>query len=171
MEAGLETTLTFLAVVVALALVVQTVILLVFVVAFRRWCQRTEALMQEVSRNVEPVLRTARDLLVDGKEKLQVISTSVAEITQLTKNQITRVDGIITDASDRARLQLIRVDQLVSDSLRRVEETTEAVQRSILGPVREISALLAGARSAVDFLLRRNKAGARHATQDEELFI
>ena len=167
----MENMFLFLVIVIAVALLAQTVILLVFVVAFRNWCQRTGAVLDEMNRNAEPMLRAARELLAESKGKLDAITANVSEILQLTKNQVSRVDGLITDASDRARLQLIRLDQLASDTLKRFEETTEAIQRGVLAPVREIAAILAGVRTALDFLLRRNKRGVQHAAQDEELFI
>jgi len=65
----------------------------------------------------------------------------------------------------------MRIDQLVTDSVSRVQETGEAVRTSIMAPVREISAVLSGVRTTLDFLFRRNKTGMDHATEDEELFI
>ena len=74
--------------------------------------------------------------------------------------------------SDRLRLQVIRLDQLLSNTVARVEETTELVQHNVLKPIRELSAILAGVRTGLDFLLRRNKSRAdRPATQEEEMFI
>ncbi|OFW04018.1 MAG: hypothetical protein A3G20_07305 [Acidobacteria bacterium RIFCSPLOWO2_12_FULL_59_11] len=171
MDTQTQSVLLFLAVVITVVLIVQTVLLLVLVLTFRKWCDRTNQLIGEVNRNIEPVTRAARDLLVESREKLQVISTNLVEITQQVKNQAHRLDSMLTDASDRAHLQLIRLDQLLSNTLARVEETTEVIQHSILVPVRELSAVLAGVRTALDFLFRRNKSGMERATQDEELFI
>lgn len=171
MEPDLQNIFLLLAVAITFILIVQTILLWAFVVTFRRWYKRTEVLMDEVTRNVEPVLRATRDLLTESKDRLQVLSTNLIEIAQLTKNQITRVDGFLTEASDRARLQLVRVDDLLSDTMRKLEQTTENVQQSILAPVREISAILTGVRTALDFLFRRDKKPIERPTHDEELFI
>lgn len=172
MESGALNTLLFLGVAIAVVLVIQSIILLSFVLAFRKWASRMTALAEEVSRNTEPVLRAARELLADSKEKLNLVSASLVEISQISKNQITRLDGLLTETTDRARLQVIRLDQLVTDTIGRVEETTELVQRNLLTPIREISALLSGFRAALDYLFRRgSKTGVERATQDEELFI
>jgi len=174
MDVATQNTLFLLVGVIAtlvVVLVAQTIVLLVFVLSFRKWTNRMGALVEDAVRNAEPVLLAARDLLVDGKEKLNLVSQNLVEISQLTKNQVVRLDGLVSDASDRVRLQLIRLDQLLSHSANRVEETTEVIQRSILAPVREISAILVGVRTAVDYLLRRNKTRMERATQEEELFI
>ena len=170
MNMAMEDVLPVLTIVIAVALLVQMGILVALLVALRS-CKRTESFVERVDRNIEPVLQATRKLVADGKEKLNAISTNLTEISDLTKNQIARLDGIVTEASDRARLQIARLDQLASDTVGRMEETTQMIQRSILTPVREISAVLAGVRSALDFLFRRDKVGVERATQDEELFI
>ncbi|OFW31238.1 MAG: hypothetical protein A3J28_18955 [Acidobacteria bacterium RIFCSPLOWO2_12_FULL_60_22] len=171
MDVAAQNTLLLLVGVIAALVITQTIVLLVFVLAMRKWTNRMAAVAENAVRNAEPVLLAARDLLVDGKEKLNLVSQNLVEISQLTKNQVVRLDGLVSDASDRVRLQLIRLDQLLSHSANRVEETTEVIQRSILAPVREISAILVGVRTAVDYLLRRNKTRMERATQEEELFI
>ena len=171
MDVAAQNTLLLLVGLIAALVITQTIVLLVFVLAMRKWTNRMGALAEDAVRNAAPVLLAARDLLVDGKEKLNLVSQNLVEISQPTKTQVVRLDGLVSDASDRVRLQLIRLDQLLSHSANRVEETTEAIQRSILAPVREISAILAGVRTALDYLLRRNKTRMERATQEEELFI
>lgn len=176
MDVAAQNTLLALVVVIVALLVVQTLILLAFVLVFRKWATRMSALVENTTRNAEPVLQAARELLVDGKEKLNLVSQNFVEISQLTKNQVIRLDGLTADVSDRLRLQIIRADQLLSKTVSRVEETTETVQRNILVPVREISAILVGVRTAVDYLIHRNKKRMERvtpgrATQEEELFI
>jgi hypothetical protein len=168
-----NTVLALLVVIIAL-LGAQTFALVGFLYAFRSFSKRMETLLTLVegaARNTEPVLQAARDLLVDSRENVNLISKNIVEISQLAKNQVSRLDGLTAEVSERLRVQIVRVDQLVSNTVSRVEETTETVQRNILAPVREISAILVGVRTALDFLLRRNKTRMERATQEEELFI
>ena len=174
MDVDAQNTLLALVVAIVALLAVQTFALVGLVFAFRKWSQRMETLVtliEGAARNTEPVLQAARELLVDGREKLNLVSQNIVEISQLTKNQVSRLDGLTAEASDRLRAQIIRGDQLLSNTMARVEETTETIQRNILGPVREISAILVGVRTALDYLLRRNKTRTERATQEEELFI
>ncbi len=178
METELEGTLLLLAIAIIALLIVQTVTLIVWLTTFRRWCLRTEAVMNQISRNLEPVLGAARELLAEGKERLTAVSanlntlsSNLAEISNLTKSQLNRLDGILSEVSERARLQLVRLDQLVANTVGRIEEATETIQRNVLAPIREISALLAGVRTALDVLFRRHKSAVERATHDEELFI
>ncbi len=170
MGSGTETALVLLVALIALALIIQAISFLLFVLRFRKLCGRVEVFLEQISRDAQPVLQSARELLAEGKEKFSAISTNILEITSMARAQVARLDGMLTDASQQARLQFIRLDQLLTDTIGRVEETGEAVRRTILAPVREISALLSGFRTALDFFFRK-KAGVEHATQDEELFI
>jgi len=174
MDVDTQNTLLALVVVIVALLGVQTFALVGLMFAFRRWSSRMEALLTLIEgavRNTEPVLQATRELLVDSREKLNLVSQNIVEISQLAKNQVSRVDALTAEVSDRLRVQIIRVDQLVSNTVTRVEETTETLQRNILTPVREISAILVGVRAALEFLLRRNKTRVERATQEEELFI
>jgi hypothetical protein len=169
MQAG--TVLIVLVALIAVAMIVQALVLAVFVLGIQRRYDRTEALLSQISHDILPVLASARELLTESKEKVTLISAAVLEITAIAKAQVTRLDELLTEASDRARLQLVRLDDLVSDTVGRVEETTQAIQKSVLGPIREITAILVGVRTSLDFLLRRNRRSVERVTQDEELFI
>jgi len=149
------------------------------VLALRKLSTRVAALMvvaEDAAQDVGPTLRAAREMMAESKEKMGLVSQNLLEVSQLTRQQATRIDGVMSDVSDRLRLQVIRFDQLISDTVARVEETTELVQNNIVKPIRELSAVLAGVRSGLDFLFRRNRSRAGRAapgqaTQEEELFI
>ena len=166
-----STVLIVLVGIIAMAMIVQCLCVVIFVMSFRSYFTRLEVLFSQVAHDIQPVLVSARDILVEGRDKVKIISASVIEITATVKDQVTRLDGLVTEASERARVQMIRIDQLVADTVIRVEDTTEAIQRNVLGPIREITALLVGLRTGLDVLFRRNKTSVDHATQDEELFI
>ena len=171
MEGGVEDTIVLLASLVVAVLIAQTILLLVFVIAFRNWCNRTGTLVEQISRNVEPVLRASRELLVDGREKIASLTSNLNEISQLAKSQMVRIDGFVKDTTERAQMQIVRLDHLVGDTMDRVEETTHAIQHGVLGPVREISAVVAGVRTTLEFLFNRHRKTVERATQDEEMFI
>ena len=171
MEGGLQDTMVVIASLVVAVLVAQTILMLVFVVAFRNWCNRTGTLVEQVSRSIEPVLQASRDLLVEGREKIASVTANLNEISQLARNQMGRLDDLVKDTTERAHMQVVRLDHLVGDTMNRVEETTEAIQRGVLGPVHEIAAVVAGVRTTLDFLFNRHRKTVERATQDEELFI
>jgi len=174
MDADAQNTLLALVVVIVVLLAFQTIALITLVLAMRQLTGRLASLMtvvEEATRNAGPVLRTAREMLAESKERLSLVSQNLVEVSQLTRQQIARFDEVMADVSDRLRRQVIRVDDLLSNTVARVEETTELVQQNVLKPVREISAILVGVRTGVQYLLRRKPRAPGRATQEEELFI
>jgi hypothetical protein len=156
---------------VVAVLVAQTILLVVLVVAIRNLCLRTGAVVEQVSRNVEPVLQVSRELLMDGREKIASVTANLNEISLIARDQMVRLDGLVKDTTERAHMQVVRLDHLVGDTMNRVEETTEAIQQGVLGPVREAAAVVAGVRTTLEFLFNRHRKTVEQATHDEELFI
>jgi hypothetical protein len=171
MDAGLQHTIVFLASLVAVMLVAQTVLLLVLVITIRNWCNRTGSLVEQISRNAEPVLRASRELLDESREKISSFTSNLNEISQLARNQMVRLDGLVKDTTERAQMQVVRLDHLIGDTMNRVEETTEAIQRGVLRPLHEVAAVVAGIQTTLEFLFNRRRKTVERATQDEELFI
>ena len=171
MGGTVEDTMVLLASLVVAVLVAQTILLLVFVIAFRNWLKRTGTILEQVTRNVEPVLLASRELLMEGREKIASVTANLTEISQIARDQVVRLDGLVKDTTERAHMQVVRLDHLVGDTMNRVEETTEAIQQGVLGPVREVAAVMAGVRTGLEFLFHRNRKTVERATHDEELFI
>jgi hypothetical protein len=171
MDSAVQETLVMLASIVAAVLVAQTVLILVFVIAFRKWCIRTGALVDQVARNAEPVMTSARELLTESREKIASLTANLNDISAVAKAQVTRLDGFLQDATERAQFQVVRLDQLLSDTMDRVDETTQVVQQGVLKPVREVTAVAAGVRAALEFFANRNRKTVERAHQDEEMFI
>jgi hypothetical protein len=168
---NLESTLLVLASLVVAILIAHAILLFLFVVAFRQWCNRTNKLVEQISLNVEPVLKAASELLQDSREKIASLTGNLNDISLLAKNQMTRLDFFLEDTTERAQRQVLRLDDLISDTMSRVEQTTEAIQQGVLTPVRELTGVVAGVRAGLDFLFRRDRKTVERATQDEELFI
>lgn len=81
MNAGTGPVLLVLVALMVVALVVQAISVLVFVLIFRKFCNRLEAALDLFSRDVQPVLHSARELLTESREKFSAISANVLEIT------------------------------------------------------------------------------------------
>lgn len=118
-----------------------------------------------------PILDTARQIVDDAKPKIHEMIAGATEITNTAREQIARLDALISETTERARVQIDRIDVVVGDTVNRVQETTAAVQSTILRPVREVNGVVSGLRAAISTLARGNRASVDHATQDEEMFI
>jgi ABC-type transporter Mla subunit MlaD len=150
---------------------VTTVVMAVAILWIYRSSKRMEEKLELLLQKASPVLESARSRVDDAKPKIQEIIVQAAEITASARDQMTRLDALVTETSDCVRVQIERIDVVVGDAVNRVQETTAAVQSTILKPVREVNGVISGVRAALSTLARGNRASVDHATQDEEMFI
>jgi hypothetical protein len=99
------------------------------------------------------------------------IGAATVSILDITKEQLVKVDELLSDASTRARVQMERAEMVLDDTMTRVQETVGIVQRGVLRPVREVHGILSGFRTALAHLARGGRPTVDHATSDEEMFI
>jgi hypothetical protein len=121
---------------------------------------------------LEPLADSARRTLDETREQTKAILVDVKELTTSGRKQMATVESLLDDLSQTARLQAERVDGGVEMTLRRVNETTEIVQKTILEPIRQVR----GVVSAVTAVLEHLSGASRRptpdrATSDEEMFI
>ncbi len=139
--------------------------------AMFRATKRLEAKVDPIAEKAGPILESARSLIDDARPKIQDMIVRADEIAVSARNQMVRLDALVSEATESARVQIERIDLVVSDTVNRVQETTAAVQNTVLRPVREVNGVVSGLRAAISTLARRNRASVDHATQDEEMFI
>jgi hypothetical protein len=158
--------------VTAAAVVIQAGILVALYVAVRKSTSRMEALANEVKDKVLPTVDSAQAIIVDVRPKLDTISTNVSEATTIVRGQVERLDATLTDIVDRSRLQVIRADELLGRTMDRIEETTEAVHRTVISPVRQLSGLMQGLTAGIEVLLgARRRRGHDVSVPQDEMFI
>src|SRR5580704_1785963 len=104
--------------------------------------------------------------------RMETLATEVSESSTMVRAQMERLDATISDAIDRTRLQVIRADELLNRTLDRLESTTDLVHKTVVSPVRQLSGLVQGITSGVEFLIgaRRRRHNGVPVPQDE-MFI
>jgi hypothetical protein len=155
----------------AAAVVIQAGILVAMYLAVRQTTARLETLATDVRTKILPAAEIAHSMLVEFRPLLQTVVVNVAESSTMVRAQIERLDATVSDAVDRTRLQVIRADELLNRTLDRVESTTDLVHKTVLSPVRQLSGLVQGITSGLDFLIggRRKRNGV--PTTQDEMFI
>jgi methyl-accepting chemotaxis protein len=165
--------------VTSIAVLIQAGILFGLFLTVRKSTAKMEAIAEEVKGKAMPLIQTVQASVVELRPQIEEITAKVAEIsanvadsTTTVKNQVNRIDATITDTVDRARLQVIRADELLSKAIDKVEETTEAVQRTVTSPLRQVNGIVAAIHTGVEVFMGqkkrpRNGAGA----PQDEMFI
>jgi hypothetical protein len=160
-------------VIAALAIVIQTLVLVSMAVQMRRSVERLVKIIADLNARVDPILVRSSRILEDSEDRVSSIMGDAAEITRVARGQAQKVDRVFTDAVERLRLQVIRADQIVTGTLEVVEDAGVKIRRSVWIPMQQASALLKGLKAGLDMLRSSNRERPRSdaVRQDEELFI
>jgi hypothetical protein len=159
--------------VTAVAVVIQTGILVGLYVAVRKSTAKIEALAAQVTSKAVPTMETVQAMLVEMRPKLDVMTVNLSESSTLVRNQLGRLDATLTDALDRTRLQVIRADELLNRTMDKVEETSDAVHKTVISPLRQVNGLMSAISTGVEVFLgqrRRHPKNGAGVPQDE-MFI
>lgn len=159
--------------VTAVAVVLQTGILLGLYLAVRKTTSRLESLATQVTTKALPALEAVQTTLTDLRPKIELMSTNFAESSNMVRNQLARFDATLTDALDRTRLQVIRADELLNRTMDKVEETSDAVHKTVISPLRQVNGLMSAISTGVEVFLgakRRQPKNGSGGPQDE-MFI
>lgn len=167
-----ETLLTIFIIIAAVAIMLQAFAMLGLYIAIRRIQGEVTGIRADVSRRIDPLAQSLTEIVSNSQEPLRSITADLAEVARVLRERTGTVDEVLDDLLNRFRLQVIRVDQTITDVLERVDKTTATVQRNIIGPVSEASAILKGVQAGLDFFLSRRGQGRRSdVPQDEQMFI
>jgi ABC-type transporter Mla subunit MlaD len=167
-----ETLLTIFIIIAAAAMGLQAFSMFGLYMSIRRIHEEVKDLRADVSRRIEPLAQSLTEIVGNSRDPLRSITHDLAEIARVLRERTGSVDEVIDDLLDRFRLQVIRVDQTITDVLEKVDKTTATVQRNIIAPVSEASAVLKGVQAGLDFFLsRRRHSYTSDVPQDEQMFI
>ena len=169
----MENLVLILVVLTSISVILQIGFLVASFSRVRRISNHVEKLSRGFEEKISPLLDELRETAGATHELLKTVHASAENfrgVSESVKTQVEKVNAAIEDASLRARNQIAKVDGIISDAVLRVEATTLIIQQSVLTPIREMSALIRGVSSGLQYLLgKKNRVNEVH--QDEELFI
>ena len=120
---------------------------------------------------IESIIGASRRTVEQAEHHLGSIGTTSVAILDVTKQQLVKVDELLSDASMRAKVQLERAEMVLDDTMTKVQNTVGILQRGVLTPVRGVYGVITGIRTAVSHLGRGGRPTVEHVTSDEEMFI
>lgn len=159
--------------VTTIAVVIQAGILVGLYLTVRKSTAKMEALATEFKSKALPTMETAQSMLVELRPKIEAMTANVSESTALVRNQLGRLDATMTDVLDRTRLQVIRADELLNRTMDRVEETSDAVHKTVISPLRQVNGFMTAISTGVEAFFgqkRRHPKNGMGVPQDE-MFI
>jgi hypothetical protein len=167
-----ETLLTIFIIIAAAAVLLQALAMLGMYLAMRRIEGQVSGIRSDVKQRLDPLTQSVTDIVTDSREPLKTVMTNLAEVSRAVREGTESVDAVLDELLDKFRLQVIRIDQTITDVLEKVDKTTTLVQRNVVAPVTEVSAVIKGLKVGLDFFLSRRRSGhPSDVPQDEQMFI
>jgi conjugal transfer/entry exclusion protein len=156
----------------AVAFLVQAIVMLVAFIVVRKKVNSLHENVEELRTTAMPILAKSRDTLEKVAPKLESVASDVAEITQVFKRQSIEFQAVAGDVLQRVHRQTSRVDNMFTNLADGVEHASNVVVDSVGRPVRQLSAIVAGAKAFLSVL----KTGRRPDRQadvvaDQDMFV
>jgi len=155
------------------AVVLQAGMLVALFVSLRKSAARIEVLAAEVTSKTLPALETAQSILTELRPKIETLASNAADTTTMVRVQLGRFDATLSDVLDRTRLQVIRADEFLNRTMDKVEDTTEAVHKTVLSPIRQVSGLMSAIGTGVEVFFGQKRRQSRNGmgVPQDEMFI
>jgi methyl-accepting chemotaxis protein len=165
--------LTIYSFVIALALVAQAVGVCVAAAFAVKMFVKVDKLTTAFDVKTTPIIEKAEALLDELSPKLKSITTNLEQTSFTVRakvddlaNTVEELNRTVQDANERSRVQISRVDGIVTDALATTYEVSRTVQESIKGPVRQVAGIIAGLKTGLETLIARSPLGRRGSSQN-----
>lgn len=156
----------------ALAIIIQTGVLIALLISSRKASERLQRVSKEMEENLLPMIRDTKILLAESAPKVRELLENLTVLSATVRQDAERISSTANEITDRVRQQAARADELVTRTLNRVEETTATVQHAISSPMRQVSGVLTGvAAGLAEFLGSRKLQQRKNAMPRDEMFI
>jgi methyl-accepting chemotaxis protein len=170
-----ETILLAFACVTGLAMLLQTILLLVVAVAVRKTAKSLREEAENLRSSVMPVIYDARDTLANTQivigsaqelvanaqsafarmaPKIESATGDLAEIAQGLRVQTAEIQLAAMEVMDRVRKQTNRLDEMCSSLMDTMDRAGGFVANAVSTPVRQVSRILTTVKAVVESLRR-----------------
>jgi len=164
-------------IVIAVCFIVMAIALIAIAVLVRRVAKTVSRL----EARFDPLISKVNAMSVQGKEisvhfteisaNLSTATRHLAESTELIKEEVAELKQLVGETAVTAKDKVAMVSQTIDRTHMQVTNTTEFVQAKIVEPAREIAAIMAGVKRALEVLFAPAPKPIDRAYMEDELFI
>jgi hypothetical protein len=155
-------------IVVAVALLMETLVIAVMFIALRRLTGRIEKLTDRVQGRVFPLISQFQVRIDEVQPRISDAVFQATGLVHSARKQAERTDRVITETTDRLRIKLVQADQTITGSLELIEDTGSRIRRRVLAPFRSIKALTAGIQTGINVYRTRLQESAEPIDPSED---
>ena len=164
-------------IVIAVCFIVMAIALIAIAFTVRRVVKTVGRLEDRF----DPLIDKVNAMSVQGKEisvhftevsaNLSTATRHLAESTELIKEEVAELRLLVGQTAVTAKDKVEMVSQTIDRTHEQVVDTTEFVQQKIVVPAREIAAIMAGVRKALEVLFAPAPKQLDRAYLEDEMFI
>jgi uncharacterized protein YoxC len=152
--------------IIALALVVQAIGVVICGGFAAKLLHRVDSIGDIVEKRTGPMLDKTNALLDELAPKVKSFSENAEQISYTVRAKVDELGATVSELNDtvreingRTRVQVSRVDGIVTEALVATEDISRTVQQGIKTPVRQIAGIIAGLRAGIETLIERSPFG------------
>lgn len=149
--------------IIALALVVQAIGVVISGAFAAKLLHRVDNIGDIVEKRTGPMLDKTNALLDELTPKIKSFSENAEQISHTVRAKVDELGATVSELNQtvqeingKTRAQVSRVDGIVTDALVATEEISQTVQQGIRAPVRQIAGVIAGLRAGFETLVERS---------------
>ncbi len=164
-------------IVIAVCFIVMAIALIAIAVVVRRVTNTVSRLEERF----DPLITKVNAISVQGKEisvhfteisaNLSTATRHLAESTELIKEEVAELRVLVGETAITAKDKVAMVSKTIDRTHDQVVDTTEFVQKKIVEPAREVAAIMAGVKRALEVLFAPAPKPLDRAYMEDELFI
>ena len=142
---------------------------------------RVVGLAQQLQAKTEPLIQSANNIAAQGKEmaeKFTELSEHLSTATRyfadsavIIKDEVTEIRALVSQTAVTAKDKLTLVSQTIERTNGQVTETADFIQSRVIGPARELAAIMAGVRRGLEVLFAPSPRQLDTVYGEDEMFI
>jgi hypothetical protein len=167
-----ETLLMIFVGVTGAAVLLQAIVLFALYLSVSKSSKAMQAKIDELQTVVVPVLNQSREFLTRVGPKIDAAAGDLAEITRSLRAQSEDLQRTTTEVLEKTRRQSERIDIILSKVRDGVDSASTAVASAVTKPVKQMQAVMAGAKAVIGVLISGAPRQAQtHVAADKDMFV
>jgi ABC-type transporter Mla subunit MlaD len=154
--------------VVALALLLQAIVLLALYFSMRKAARSVKEGFEDLRDSISPIIDNTRELVSRVAPRIESSADDLAAMTHSLRRQTADVQASATEILERLRNQTVRLDGMITGVFNTMDKVSGFMADAVAKPMRQLSGILASVRAVVESLRNNAETAARPARAPEE---
>ena len=125
--------------------------------------KRGEAMLAQVTAKATPFVDKAHEIMADLTPKIKNVSADVEAMSKTVRSKVeevgatvSQINGTVQDANGKTRNQVARVDGIVTGALNTTHDVSNKIQAGIKYPINHVAGWIAGIKTGLETLAKKS---------------